>query len=75
MVKRDSFQNIYLRPFGTVVQAKTAFEKEAKKMRSSEVFDSERAPPFVLVTRQATETLSLNGYNLPIASTNLKLLT
>ena len=44
-------------------------------MRSSEVFDSERAPPFVLVTRQATETLSLNGYNLPIASTNLKLLT
>ena len=52
-----------------------AFRKGQKKMRSSEVFDTERAPPFVLVTRQATETLSFNGYNLPIASTNLKLLT
>ena len=44
-------------------------------MRFSEVFDSGRAPPSVLVTASATETLLFAGYNLPISSTNLKLLT
>ena len=46
----------------------------AKKMRFSEVFDSGRAPPFVLVTTAPQKRL-LDGYNLPISSTNLKLLT
>ena len=46
----------------------------AQKNEVSEVFDAERAPLFVLVTQCATET-PLYGYNLPIASTNLKLLT
>ena len=45
-----------------------------KKTEVSEVFDAKRAPLIVLVTECATET-SLVGYNLPIASTNLKLLT
>ena len=45
-----------------------------KKIEVSEVFDAKRAPLIVLVTKCATETL-LVGYNLPISSTNLKLLT
>ena len=47
---------------------------QGQKKRGSEVFDAERVPLFVLVTRRATETRRI-GYNLPIASTNLKLLT
>ena len=42
-------------------------------MRFSEVFDAKRAPLIVLVTH-AHQSAS-RGYNLPISSTNLKLLT
>ena len=49
-------------------------QKKAKKIEVSEVFDAKRAPLIVLVTQRATET-TLYGYNLPISSTNLKLLT
>ena len=45
-----------------------------KKTEVSEVFDAKRAPLVVLVTSCATETHFI-GHNLPIASTNLKLLT
>ena len=45
-----------------------------KKTEVSEVFDAKRAPLIVLATSCATETHFI-GHNLPIASTNLKLLT
>ena len=50
------------------------FGKVEKKTEVSEVFDAKRAPLVVLVTSCATETHFI-GHNLPIASTNLKLLT
>lgn len=45
-----------------------------KKTEVSEVFDAKRAPLLVLVISCATETPFID-HNLPIASTNLKLLT
>lgn len=45
-----------------------------KKTEVSEVFDAKRAPLVVLVTC-APQKRILISYNLPIASTNLKLLT
>ena len=45
-----------------------------KKTEVSEVFDAKRAPLIVLVISCATET-HFTDHNLPIASTNLKLLT
>ena len=48
--------------------------EKSKKNEVSEVFDAKRAPLVVLVISCATETPFID-YNLPIASTNLKLLT